>query len=343
MFVYVSNAASRDIHVLEFDPRHAVLRTLDIVPVPGPESASAASLPMAVSPDHRFLYATLRGEPYPVTSFAIDPERGGLTRLGMAELPDHPVYIATDRSGRFLLTASYLGSSITVSAIEDGVVRGPTLASVASELWAHSVLTDPSNRFLYAACCGAGTLMQLRFDAASGMITPNGPASILVSPHARPRHITFHPALALLYLLNEEAASIVTYAIREDGTLVERQAIGMLPAGFQGTPHTADIHLTPDGRFLYASERATSVLAEFAVDATDGTLSLIGHAATAREPRSFAIDPSGRFLLAAGLASHTLCVHAIDAASGRLTRVGEHAVGQAPNWVEIIDFGGASR
>ena len=339
MYVYVSNAASRDIHVLELNAMTGAVALVEVVAVPGTDQASAASLPMAVSPDHRFLYASLRGEPFPVSSFAIDPRTGRLTHLGTAPLPDHPVYLATDRRGKFLLVASYLGSAIAVCPIDgQGVVQAPAVQVLPSEAYAHSVLVDPGNRWLYAACCGADVVMQCRFDAATGQISAGAPPVVRTSAHARPRHIAFHPTRPLLYLLNEEAATINTYAISgDDGTLSELQSISLLPADFTGTPHCADLHLTPDGQYLYASERKASLLAGFRVDAASGTLSLLGHFPTQTEPRSFAIDPGGRFLLSAGIASHALSVHAIGS-TGALSKILDHPLGQAPNWVEIIDL-----
>ena len=121
------------------------------------------------------------------------------------------------------------------------------------------------------------------------------------------------------------------------GRLKEKQAVSALPPDFQGKPSAADLHLTPDGRFLYASVRATSTLAGFKVDPANGTLSPIGSVPTEKQPRGFSIDSSGRYLLAAGQLSHGLSSYAIDPASGKLTRLKEYPMGENPNWVEIVD------
>jgi len=94
--------------------------------------------------------------------------------------------------------------------------------------------------------------------------------------------------------------------------------------------------VTPDGRFLYASERGTSTIAGFAIDSTDGTLKPLGNTPTEQVPRGFAIDPTGKCLLAVGQESHHLTCHAIDTASGQLSTLSRHKVGQNPNWVEIV-------
>ena len=115
--------------------------------------------------------------------------------------------------------------------------------------------------------------------------------------------------------------------------------LSALPRGFAGgAPWAADLHLTPDGRFLYASERRSSTLASFAVDAASGALTPIGRSPTEPEPRGFAISPDGRFLVAVGQASHRLSRYAIDGASGALAKLGEQPIGTNPNWVEIVEL-----
>jgi len=154
---------------------------------------------------------------------------------------------------------------------------------------------------------------------------------------AGPRHLAFHPRAPFVYLLNELDASLDVFALDHDaGTLTPLQTLTSLPPGFAGEPWAADLHLTPDGRFLYSSERRSSTLAAFAVDAANGRLTSLGHTPVQTQPRGFRITDSGRFLIVAGQLSHRVGLHRIDAASGALTLVQEHAVGQNPNWVETF-------
>jgi 6-phosphogluconolactonase len=111
-----------------------------------------------------------------------------------------------------------------------------------------------------------------------------------------------------------------------------------LPGGFDGKPWAADIHLTPDGKFLYVSERTTSTLAAFSVDPKTGMLTSIDSYPTEKQPRSFNIDPSGRYLLSVGQLSNSMTSYAIDKATGKLTKLREYPVGKNPNWVEIVSF-----
>jgi 6-phosphogluconolactonase len=188
-----------------------------------------------------------------------------------------------------------------------------------------------------ATSLGSDVIHQFRFDPATGMLAPHAPPTVPASPGGGPRHFVFHPAGRHVYLLNERAASVDVFTWDAAAGRLERQStVSALPSGFDGKPWAADLHVTPDGRFLYASERTTSTLAGFRIEPADGTLSPVGHTATEKQPRGFAIDPAGRFLLAVGQLSHAMSSYRIDAATGALTRLGQYPMGQNPNWIEIV-------
>jgi 6-phosphogluconolactonase len=339
--VYVSNAASKEIFVFAMDRDSGALDLIERAAVPGTDKPSPTSMPLAISPGHRFLYAALRSPPFPVSSFAIDPQSGRLSRLGTAPLPDSMAYIITDRSGRFLLSASYPGAKLAINPIdEEGRVGERPSQVLSTRPKAHCVVVDASNRYVYCTNLGGDIVMQLRFDAAHGTVSPNAPAAIATRADAGPRHLAFHPNGQFLYLLNETDATLSAYRVDPgDGTLAELQTgVASLPPDFVGKPSAADLHVTPDGRFLYASERATSTLAGYRIDAAKGSLSLLGRYPTETTPRGFAIDPRGRFLLAVGLASNAMTVYAIDPTRGGLAEVKRYPVGDMPNWVEIVDL-----
>jgi 6-phosphogluconolactonase len=248
-------------------------------------------------------------------------------------------YIVTDRSGRFLLSASYGGHKIAVNPIgPDGVV-GPVQQVVPTALNAHCILPDAANRFVLATSLGGDIINQFRFDSASGALAPHAPASVAVADKVGPRHLVFHPSGRFAYLIGELDGAI--HAFDYDaaaGRLSETQAISALPPGFAGTPWAADLHITPDGRHLYASERTSSTLAAFKIDPASGRLNMVGTYPTEKQPRGFAIDPSGCYLLAVGQLSHSMTSYAIDSAGGTLTRLAEYPMGRNPNWIEIVDF-----
>jgi 6-phosphogluconolactonase len=245
----------------------------------------------------------------------------------------------TDRTGRFLLSASYGGNKVTVNPIDPQGIVQPVTQVVATEPNAHAILPDPANRFVLATSLGGDVVHQLRFDASTGTLSPSSPPVQHVKQKAGPRHFVFHPNGQLVYLLGELDGSITVFDYdATTGQLSQRQTVSALPAGFTGKPWGADIHVTPDGRFVYASERTSSTLAAFAIDAATGTLSPIGSFPTEKQPRGFNIDPSGRHLLAVGQLSNGMSSYAIDQATGALTRLAQYQVGRNPNWIEIVSL-----
>jgi 6-phosphogluconolactonase len=339
--VYVSNAGSKEIFVFEMDRETGELAAIERTAVPGTDQPSPTSIPMAISPDRRFLYAALRSPHFPVSSFAIERTTGRLGHLDIAPLADSMAYIITDRSGRFLLSASYPGAKLAINPIDrEGRVDGDATQVLATRPKAHCVVVDASNRYVYCTNLGADIIMQLRFDAATGRVSPNEPAAISTKPNAGPRHLAFHPNGRFLYLLNETDATLGAYAIdRDNGTLTELQTVPTLPPDFGGKPSAADLHATPDGRFIYSSERTTSTIKGYRIDPERGTFSRCGRWPTETTPRGFAIDPRGRFLLAAGLSSNAMTVYAIDPDNGALAPLRQYRLGDMPNWVEIVDLG----
>lgn len=331
MVAYVACADSEEIVVLHLDRERGELELLERMPTGG------KVMPLAVGGDRQFLYASIRSAPVAVQSFAIDSGAGTLTPIGTSPLPASMCWIGLDRSGRWLLSASYGDSLVAVSPIGADGVAGAARQTLGTAPNAHSIQTDPANGVAYAACLGGDVVAAHAFYAATGTLQALPEPAWRTRAGAGPRHFAFHPAARFVYLLNELDATIDALELHA-GTarFGHLQTIASMPHGVAGKPWAADIRLRPDGRFLYTSERRSSTLAAFAVDPHSGWLTLVGHSPTAAEPRGFAIDPSGRWLLAAGQASHTVRVHAIDAETGALSDHAELEVGRNPNWVEIV-------
>jgi 6-phosphogluconolactonase len=332
-WVYVANADSQEISVLELDRAQGTLKPVETVNVGG------AVMPMAVSPDKRFLYAALRSQPFRVVSFAIDGASGKLRKLSEAPLADSMANIDTDLTGRWLFAASYPGHKITVNGIDKEGKVGAIQQLIPGIANAHAIHTDSSNRFVLATSLGNDNVTSWRFDAATGVLSPNDPALTTTAAKSGPRHFVWDKAQRFAYLLNELDAQLQVFAWDGSrGTLKLLQTRTTLPAGFTGKPWAADLHLTPDGRYLYASERTSSTLSAFRVDATTGLLEPLGQTPTEKTPRGFAIDAAGRYLIAAGQDSHSVSVHAIDAATGALAAPNRLPVGKNPNWIEIVEM-----
>ena len=333
--VYVSCAIDQHITVLEFDPASGALRERARIPCTGTNAANAGSLPLALSPDRTRLYAALRAEPWPLLTFAIDPTNGALSLLATSRLPDNMCHLATDTTGRTLFSASYSGAKLATNPIDPHGHAGPPMQTLATPPKAHSSLIDPANRFLYAASLGGDAILCQAFDATTGRLAPDIHIAARTKAGAGPRHLAFGHGGRALYVVNELDGTVNTYARNPDnGALTELQSLSLLPAATPLPVAAADIHLTPDNCFLYASERRTHTISGFAIDPASFTLTPVCRVPSPTTPRGFAIDPTGRHLLCAGLGSGKLDTFAIEPA-GTLVRVGSHAVGRGPNWIEI--------
>jgi 6-phosphogluconolactonase len=337
-FAYVGNADSNDIRVFRVAPESGRVEAVQTVAFPGVDKPGS-STPLALSPDHTLLFAGIRAQPYTVLSFAIDAKSGHLTYRGRGPLADSMANIATDRSGKFLFSASYGGNKVALNPIQaDGIVQAPKEV-IPTGLNAHAFLPSPDNHFVFATNLGSDQILSFRFDAATGTLAPNDPAAIKVAEKNGPRHFAFHPNGKFVYLLNELSANLLVFSYdAAHGTWQQIQEASALPQGFNGKPWAADIHLTPDGRFLYASERGSNTIAAFKVDAESGKVAPLGSVPTEKQPRGFAIDPSGHVLAAVGEVSNGMSVYAIDQASGALKLLQSYPVGKKPNWVEFVSF-----
>ncbi|WP_433621740.1 lactonase family protein [Nocardia sp. CA-120079] len=328
--VYVSNADSREISVLRLDDDGALTLVES-------QTVDGTVMPLAMSPDHRYLYASLRSTPFTVAVFARDPATGRLTPLSTAPLPDNMAYLATDRSGRYLLSASYSGDKIAVNPIASDGGIGPPIAVESTPPHAHSILTDPSNRFLFAAALGGDVILQYRFDAETGRLTPNEPPQVATAPGAGPRHLVFQTSGAFAFMTNELDGTVNSYRFESStGTLTPIASASVRPPESGGPPWTSELRSTPDGRYLYVAERTSSTITGFRIDPATGLLDPAGHTPTETRPRGFAIDPSGRFLVVAGQKSDAVTSYAVDPATGSLTPRQRLEVGRDPNWVEIV-------
>jgi 6-phosphogluconolactonase len=337
-FAYIANADSNDISVFRIEQLSGKAEAVETVAFPGVEKPGS-STPLTLSPDHLTLFAGVRAQPYTVLSFAIDAKSGRLSYRGSGPLADSMANIATDRTGKFLFSASYGGNKVALNPIgADGIVQAPKDV-IPTGLNAHAFLPAADNRFVFATNLGSDQILSFRFDAATGALTPNDPAAIKVAEKNGPRHFVFHRNGNFVYLVNELSANLLVFAYdAAHGTWQQIQQASALPQGFDGKPWAADIHLTPDGRFLYASERGSSTIAAFKVDPESGKITALGSVATEKQPRSFAIDPSGHLLAAAGELSNGMSIYAIDQASGALKLLQSYPVGKKPNWVEFVSF-----
>ncbi|HEU5462091.1 MAG TPA: beta-propeller fold lactonase family protein [Nitrososphaeraceae archaeon] len=355
IFVYISNGGDGDIAVMKLNPQTGDLKLVEKVP------AGSNVMHMALSPDHRFLYASVRSEPFSVISYSINSETGKLTHLSKEPLPDNMVYISVDQTGRYLLSASYTGAKIAINPIDlNGLVQSKPIQIIPTGPNPHSILVDPSNRFVYVPHLGNDQINQFLFNESTGALTPNDPDVVYTKDGSGPRHFVFSPNNKFVYVSNELDGTVYSYEMNnKTGILTEIQRISVFPSPtitheqsspvatytFQDmtnekatTIKVADIHITPDGKWLYVSERATNTITAFSVDHSLGNLTYIGSYDTEKVPRGINIDPNGNFVIAAGQKSDHVSVHAINPETGELKLLDRYESGKDPNWIEIVEF-----
>jgi 6-phosphogluconolactonase len=355
-FVYVADADDATIDAYAMDMKTGALTSI------GKSEAGKTVMPMAVAPNKKFLYAVVRSQPMRVVSFAIDGKTGALTQKATAPLPDSMAYVSTDRSGRFLFTASYGGDKVAVSPIgTDGLVTAEAIQVLPTGRNAHSILADRTNRFVYSANLGANQVLQFAFDAKTGKLTPLDPPAVKPEPGHGPRHLALSRDNKFLYALNELSGHVTQYAIDSNkGTLKLIDSVpsvppelgmkwGQPPAPPGAAPAAApksdekppiwaaDLRLTPNGKFLYTTERSTDKIALFTVAPRTGKLTYVTNFATERQPRGINIDPSGQYLVASGEKSDRLSVYRINQANGKLGDPTRYPVGKGANWIEIVE------
>lgn len=353
-FIYVANSGGDGISRFHLDRTANDIEQLDDIHTGAPVS------PLAVSPDRRFLYACLRAAQPSIAAFALNPEDGVAEPLTVVPAPAVLSYIKVDAGGRFLLGASYSGDLVCVLPIgPHGILQEEPVTILRPGRNPHCILTDHSNRFAFCPCLGSDHISQFIFDENTGALAPNHPPLVAADREAGPRHMILSPDNRFAYLLTELSGEAVTYAIdRDTGTLTEKQRLSIMPpdsplprgtyqpplnsAGGGNSPEpviwAADIRITPDGRFLYASERTTSHISCLTADPISGRLDFAGAYPTEQQPRALAIDARGRYLASVGEKSNSLSLYAIDGNSGALGLLSRKQVGKKPNWIEIVDL-----
>jgi 6-phosphogluconolactonase len=292
---------SEGIYAFQVEPETGDLTQISCAPCEHPSF-------ITLSPDQRFLYAVNELGKFRehdgggASAFAVDWETGALSLLN--DQPVHgadPCHAQVDPTGHWLVTANYTGGSHSVLPIEEdgrlGMIRSLLRHSGSGDALAHSSQFSPDGKRLYACALGLNQVVGYEFDAASGAASPASHADMPAG--AGPRHLALHPTLSLLYVINE-SGSTVSVLSRGDasGRMEVLQTLPTLPAGSSERNSCADLHLSPDGRFLYGSNRGHNSLAVFAIG-NDGLLSPIGHVPTGGDcPRGFGVLANGLILVA---------------------------------------------
>ena len=338
-YLYVgtyTRKTSEGIYVYRFNTQ-----TGDFSPVSIAKGISNPSF-LAISPDQRFLYATGGTGGDSTRAFAIDGQSHQLTLLNAQSSGGKgATHLAVDKTGKWLIVGCYTSGNLSVLPIKADGSLGNITQTIQHEgrsidperqtkPYVHSINIAPNNIDVFVPDLGTDKIMTYTLNAQTGQLTAGDPPYTSTTPGSGPRHFTFHPNGRFAYAI-QEMSSTITGFMYKNGALRPFQTVKSLPDEFTGRKWSADIHISPDGRFLYGSNRAHESLAIFSIDQQTGQLTLVGHQpVNGKTPRNFAIDPTGNFVLVANQDSDNITIFKRDKQTGKLTATGKEITVSTP-------------
>ncbi|MEO8583539.1 MAG: lactonase family protein [Flavitalea sp.] len=344
---YTSPGKSEGIYVYDFDSKTGAFNYK--TKSPATENPSYLS----VSRDQKKVYAVSevgKGKGG-ISAFHFDPLTAELTYINSAPTGGAPCYVEVDSADNFVFGANYGGGSLCAVRVNaDGSLdtnvqkiqhEGHGIDSVnQSKPHVHSTVLSPDNKYLLSADLGLDKIFVYKFDSTSATpLTPMEPAYVDTKPGVGPRHITFHPNGKFVYVVNEMGGSVNAYNYN-DGKLTPLDSITMLPPGFSGIIEAADIHISADGKFLYATNREVSNELLIYSISKNGTLKYAGRQSTlGKGPRSFAIDPTGKFVLVANGNSDEIIIFSRNPKTGLVKFTGKKIEMSKPVCLKFITAG----
>lgn len=307
---------------------------------------------VAVSPNKKFVYTANEDDPGHVTAFSFNRSNGQLTQLNQQPSHGrHPCYITIDKNGKWVIVGNYSSGTIAVyptnkdgslgSATDSVLHEGSSVNSERQEAaHVHATVLNKNNKTLYVPDLGMDMVMLYNLDNKTGKLKEFPTPSVATEPGAGPRHIDIHPNGKYAYLMEEMNGGVSVYKIENDGYLSLLQNISGLPRDFNGVVGSADIHVSPDGKFLYCSNRGESnTIGIFSINQSNGQLNWIDHQSTlGKTPRNFNLDPTGNFLLVANQNSDEIVIFKRDKQTGLLADTGKRINVSKPvclKWVPV--------
>jgi 6-phosphogluconolactonase len=332
-YLYVSASGEDKIQMFTIDGQTGGLTLQGETVVPGSPSD------LAISPDRRFVYVVRKGI-QAISTYSRNLKTGELALIGTLEVGLEPGYVATDKKGNFLLSTYFWVGKVAVHPIgKDGIVTGPATEFFDTARGVHSVLTDPSNKYVYLphiAVVGPNLILQFKFDEKTGHLTPNIPDRVVPAEPIGPRDFCFHPKLNIVYFGNEEGSNVTAYNFnRTNGTLSAFQTVSTIPDDFTAKNRCAEIHITKSGKCLYVANRGHNSMACFSIDAA-GRLKSAGQVPCEAETRAFELDPEGNFLYAAGEKSNKLLAYRVNPETAELKLIETYTTGKGPWWISVV-------
>lgn len=307
---------------------------------------------LTISSDGRYLYActeTKLDRNGSVSAFSINKKTGALSFINKQDAGGrNPVQLISDKKNRVLINSNYTDAGISIFPLrKNGGIKAYTqllpfkgqsiISGRQEEAHIHSAVLSPDEKYLFAPDLGADRIRVLSLN--KGHLEPLTALEISCTPGAGPRHFCFHPNGLFAYCVEELSGTVSSYSYHNGQLkLIDRD---FSYSKIQETYGAADIHISPDGRFLYASNRWSeeNTITIFAIDRISGTLSLLGHQTTFGDhPRSFVIDPSGNFLIVANQATGLIVVFRRDKITGLLKKTNTEIQVSLPSSLKMYSY-----
>jgi len=291
---------------------------------------------LTLSANNKFIYAVNELPKGEVSAFSFEPKTGKMTFINkQSTLGADPCHISVDKAQKNLLIANYSSGNVAVMPLnKDGSIAngiqtvhddGHSVNKERQEsAHAHMAILTPDEKYVLYNDLGTDKVNIFRYrPSKEPRIEPATPAFVSVTPGEGPRHLEFSADKKTAYLVTEMGSNVIVFDYN-NGKLKQKQSITMLPDGFKGQTAGAAIHLSPDGRFLYASNRLeTNEINIYSVNQETGMLTFVARQGTfGKNPRDFAIDPTGNFLIVANQNSDNMWVFKIDQNTGKLNQTG---------------------
>jgi 6-phosphogluconolactonase len=312
---------------------------------------------LTVHPNQQFLYVAYRegadasDKNGTIAAYRIDQSSGELSPLNsLSSMGESPCHVSVDPTGRVLFVSNYRGGNLAAFKINsDGsLAAGPDVVQHEGKSvhlqrqdapYMHSMIPSTDGEYVYASDLGIDKIMIYKVDADSGKLTPAETPFVSSEAGAGPRHLVIHPAIPYGYSVEELSNTVAVYKVDQvTGSLTAKERVPMLSDEIHSEQNTAaDIHISMDGRFLYASNRGQDNLAIYQIDPQNGQLSLIGHEPTGgKHPRNFKIGNQGELVFVANMHSDNIVVFSLDASTGLLEPAGWEMAIPQPACVEQI-------
>ncbi|MBO9684182.1 MAG: lactonase family protein [Flavisolibacter sp.] len=336
---------SEGIYVYNFNKKDGSAKIVDSVQTSNPSY-------LAVAPNQKFVYAVQEnannGKGGEVAAFAFTKENGKLSFINrQLSAGDHPCYVAIDKTGKWIAVANYTSGTVAVLPVNSDGSLGKAVSSFQHTghginlkrqegPHAHSAVFSPDNKYLFVQDLGIDKIIVYAFNDKTGALAQKD--SIRLTDGSGPRHFTFHPNGKRAYVVQELSGDITAFNYQK-GALTQVQTISALPKNFNKFFTSADIHVSNDGKFLYASTRdSANILTIFRIDQKTGKLSIVGHQSVlGKTPRNFNFDPSGNYLLVANQNSDNIVIFKVNRQTGLLTDTGNRIDVGSPvciKWIE---------